>query len=47
MTLPDYAQNLIEEARKVRKNAYAPYYKIHVGAALLDSTGNTHVGCNV
>jgi cytidine deaminase len=42
---------LIEEAvaaaLRVREHAYAPYSKFHVGAALIDSNGGIHVGCNV
>lgn len=38
---------LIEMAKRVRKNAYSPYFKIHVGAALLAHDGTIHVGCNV
>lgn len=29
------------------KNAYAPYSKFHVGAALLTTTGKLFLGCNV
>ncbi|WP_372369676.1 cytidine deaminase [Candidatus Uabimicrobium sp. HlEnr_7] len=39
--------NLIEEAKKVRKNSYAPYSKFKVGAALLCEDGDIYVGCNV
>ena len=28
-------------------NAYAPYSKFHVGAAILSSSGNFYSGCNV
>ena len=34
-------------ARQVRENAYAPYSKFKVGAALRTSDGTIHVGCNV
>ena len=40
-------QLLVEMAKKVRKNAYSPYFKIYVGAALLAHDGTIHVGCNV
>ena len=38
---------LVEQASKARRRAYAPYSKYQVGAAVLDSAGNIHVGCNV
>jgi len=38
---------LISEARRVRALSYSPYSKFAVGAALLDSEGTVHVGCNV
>jgi len=40
-------QSLIETAKKVRKNAHAPYSGYQVGAALLDDAGQVHSGCNV
>ena len=40
-------QALIGAAKKVRQHAYAPYSGYHVGAALLDDTGQVHSGCNV
>ena len=40
-------QALIDAAKKVRRHAYAPYSGYHVGAALLDDTGQIHSGCNV
>lgn len=40
-------QSLIDAAKKVRQNAHAPYSGYHVGAALLDDTGQIHSGCNV
>ena len=40
-------QTLIDAAKKVRRRAYAPYSGYHVGAALLDDTGQVHSGCNL
>ena len=34
-------------ALAVRENAHAPYSKFRVGAALEDSSGRIHTGCNV
>jgi cytidine deaminase len=34
-------------ARKVMKNAHAPYSNFHVGAAILLSNGKIFTGCNV
>ncbi len=38
---------LIEEARKVKEKAYAPYSGYKVGAAVLTAKGNVYAGCNV
>jgi cytidine deaminase len=40
-------KSLIEEAKKVSQNAYAPYSKFQVGACALFESGNTYAGCNV
>ncbi|MBD8496718.1 cytidine deaminase [Paenibacillus arenosi] len=40
-------QQLMELARQARERAYTPYSHFKVGAALLDSEGNVHMGCNV
>jgi cytidine deaminase len=38
---------LMQSAKKVMKNAHAPYSKFHVGAAILLSNGKIFSGCNV
>ena len=38
---------LLEAAIAVRENARAPFSGFKVGAALLDSEGRIHTGCNV
>ena len=39
--------DLIKEAKKVRENAYAPYSRFKVGAAILTGTGKVFAGVNV
>ena len=39
--------NLIEEAKKARENAYVPYSEFKVGAALLCRNGKIYTGCNI
>ncbi|MBB3109007.1 cytidine deaminase [Paenibacillus phyllosphaerae] len=46
-TLPQEWQELAQAAIEASKRAYVPYSNFQVGAALLDSTGNIHFGCNV
>lgn len=43
----DQKSLLIERARGASAGAYAPYSGFSVGAAVLDSDGQVHVGCNV
>ncbi len=38
--------SLLDEALRVRENAYAPYSKFKVGAALRTPSGEVFVGCN-
>ena len=38
---------LIEAALGARQNAHAPFSRFKVGAALEDSSGRIHTGCNV
>ncbi len=40
-------KRLLRSARKVMKNAYAPFSNFRVGAAILTSKGQVFVGCNV
>lgn len=40
-------EQLVAEAKAVRKHAYAPYSKYRVGAALVTRSGRLFTGCNV
>jgi len=40
-------ERLLREATVARANAHAPYSDFAVGAAVLDSGGRIHSGCNV
>ena len=40
-------KELIEEAKKARDMAYAPYSTFQVGAALLTTDGKVYRGCNI
>jgi cytidine deaminase len=40
-------KELMEEAKKARDMAYAPYSKFQVGAALLTTDGKVYRGCNI
>ncbi len=39
--------SLVEAARAVRENAYAPYSNFKVGAAIRGASGAVYTGCNV
>jgi len=45
--LSEQEQALLKAAKRVRKNAQAPYSKFAVGVAVLSAKGTVHVGCNV
>ena len=40
-------EQLLEQAIAARENAYVPYSKFPVGAALLTSDGKVYLGCNI
>jgi cytidine deaminase len=40
-------ERLLAAARAMLSQAYAPYSKFHVGAAVLTAAGNLFTGCNV
>ena len=39
--------SLLDAATKVRENAYAPYSRFKVGAAIRTASGSIYSGCNV
>ena len=43
----DVAARLLRSAKKVMKNAHAPYSNFRVGASILLSSGRIFSGCNV
>lgn len=40
-------ENLLKAAFQARENAYAPYSRFPVGAAILSASGKIYTGCNV
>lgn len=40
-------EELLNEAKKISQNAYAPYSNFHVGACVLCESGKKYSGCNV
>jgi cytidine deaminase len=40
-------KELIEQSKVARENAYVPYSKFKVGAALLTEDGKVYQGCNI
>jgi len=47
MVRADVRARLLRSAKKVMKNAHAPYSKFRVGAAVLLSNGKVFSGCNI
>ncbi len=43
----DSVRDLIDQAKSVMQNAYAPFSRFKVGAALRTDKGNVYKGCNV
>lgn len=47
MVQKETADRLIIKALEARENAYAPYSRFRVGAALLTASGSVYTGCNI
>ena len=45
--VPEDVRLLLDEAKNVMKNAFAPFSKFKVGAAIRTEKGNVYRGCNV
>ena len=41
------SQQLLNKAKEVMNNAYAPYSNFKVGAAILTESGDVYTGCNI
>lgn len=41
------SQQLLDKAKEVMNNAYAPYSNFKVGAAILTESGDVYTGCNI
>ncbi|MEW6687224.1 MAG: cytidine deaminase [Candidatus Edwardsbacteria bacterium] len=46
VSLKNY-KRLVKAAKQAKKNAYTPYSKFRVGAAILTKKGTIYTGCNV
>ncbi|OIP40485.1 MAG: cytidine deaminase [Deltaproteobacteria bacterium CG2_30_63_29] len=46
-SLDPSALELVRHAQRARANAYAPYSRFRVGAAVRTASGDVYVGCNV
>ena len=38
---------MVKQAAKARKNAYSPYSRVKIGAAVLTGRGKVYTGCNI
>ncbi len=47
MVQKETADMLVKKALEARENAYAPYSRFRVGAALLTESGSVYTGCNI
>src|SRR5579862_6343991 len=47
MAISEHKEELLNLARAAQANAYAPYSKFRVGAAVLLENGDVFTGCNV
>ena len=45
--MPDVLDSLIESARRASERSYCKYSQFRVGAALLTTSGESYLGCNV